>query len=237
MIFHSDSEIIYCIFTKIHPNNTGPKFCVQSSRGWFWTPSPFSCNRVCEKRLPIVYTSRLKAFLYGVMLCVGSATGHRSPLPIDQCTLGNWALCFESKSPVTVKTLCLYSTYIKTFSDLCKVGPLVKRYLDAYQCLRAGRNILCFFTPFRCRDVGLCLHFHCCFVSLDLCSFVVFFFCIKLKSETQNIYNFCMEKKKECKTPKKWENGNYFLLCWQRSGVRKKKRKCYKKYCHFFICS
>lgn len=55
-----------------------------------------------------------------------------------------------------------------------------------------------------------------------------------MKSETQNIYNFCMEKKKEeCKT-KKRENGNYFLLCWLRRGVEKKKLQ---KYCHFFICS
>lgn len=164
------------------------------------------------------------------MLCVG--TGRRSPLPIDQCTLGNWALCFESQSPVTVKTSCLYSTYIKTSSDLCKVGSLVK-HISVWGLV--GTN--CASSPRFGAEMWVSASISTLVLSHLIYVVLFVFFCIKLKSETQNIYNFCMEKKKkECKTPKKWENGNYFLLCWQRSGVRKK-RKCYKKYCHFFICS
>lgn len=63
-----------------------------------------------------------------------------------------------------------------------------------------------------------------------------------MKSETQNIYNFCMEKKKKknvkhTHTQKVRNYGNYFLLCWLRSDVRKKKKETLQKYCHFFICS
>lgn len=90
-----------------------------------------------------------------------------------------------------------------------------------------------FFPVLKCRDVFLfvfCLHFHCYFVSLDLYSLS---FCIKMKSETQNIYNFCMEKKKEeCKThthtksEKLWKL--FFIVLAEKRRQEKKKRNVTK---------
>lgn len=124
-------------------------------------------------------------------------------------------------------SIALISTR-KLVLDLHKVGtcPVLVKHCVILMHISVwgpGRNILCFFfLPFsvqRCFSASISTVF---FVSLDLYSLL---FCIKMKSETQNIYNFCM-KKKECKTKQKtWENGNYFLLCWLRSGVRK---KCYE---------
>lgn len=60
-------------------------------------------------------------------------------------------------------------------------------------CVRPGSSVLCFFSPrFQFRNV----FFSASIYTLDLCSLL---FCTKMKSETQNIYNFCMEKKKKCK--------------------------------------
>lgn len=50
------------------------------------------------------------------------------------------------------KNLCLYSLYLQEISslalsvDMSVVGETL-RYLDAYQFLRAGGDILCFLTP------------------------------------------------------------------------------------------
>lgn len=113
-------------------------------------------------------------------------------------TSAHWVnSCFESKSLITRKSreicyllfqvaaarLCASIALISTRKlvvDLHKVGTcsvLVKccviwMHISGWG---PGRNILCFSSCFQCRDV-FCLHFHCCFVSLDLYSLL---FCTK----------------------------------------------------------
>lgn len=62
-----------------------------------------------------------------------------------------------------------------------------------------------------------------------------------MKSETQNIYNFCMEKKKKknvkhthTKSEKLWK---LFFIVLAEKRRQEKKKETLQKYCHFFICS
>lgn len=160
-------------------------------------------------------------------LCL-SASGHRSPpvtLPrplqtsyIDQC----------KNTICSFKTVCLYSTYIHKrvsfgFAQSLDVFSAGETLLSG--CISVSEGLVgtyCAFSPVR---FFFCPHFHCCFVSLDLYSLL---FCTKMKQK-QNIYNFCMEKKKEECTKTK-----LFFIVLATNGVTKNH---YKKYCHFFICS
>lgn len=97
------------------------------------------------------------------------------------------------------KTLCLYSTYLfKKDSNFQSVGIAGKTlcYLDAYQRLRAGRNILCFFT----QDlVQRCVFSASIFtVSFFFCLTWFVKFVVLYKNEKWNkiFIIFCMEKKR-----------------------------------------
>lgn len=124
---------------------------------------------------------------------------------------GSREICYLLLQMVAARlcaSIALISTR-KLVVDLHKVGTcpvLVKRcaILMHISVWGPGRNILCFFSRFLYRAVFFCLHFHCYFVSLDLYSLL---FCIKMKSETQNIYNFVWRKKKNVKQKKvrKWK--------------------------------
>lgn len=104
-------------------------------------------------------------------------------------------------------------------------------YLDAYQCLRAGRNNTVLFHPRfsaeMCVSVSISTVILSHLIYVVLLFFFGFFFCIKLKSETQNIYNFCIEKKKNVK-PKKSEKMEIIFYCVGKEVVSGKKKMLQK---------
>lgn len=107
----------------------------------------------------------------------------------------NWALRFDNKSLMTCKsqggdlffappsgcckTLCLFSTYIHGKVSFRLAQSRVLSSVVIPWCISASwgpaRNILCFLSPFLNAEMSsFCLHFHCCFVSLDLYSLFLY---------------------------------------------------------------